>query len=244
MPAPRDYHPPSADSVRPLIPASAQSSPRPRNVLLKRSSLRRQRSVSADGAIRHTTDQIRPTSDPTSQPYDPSPAQQVNQSRPESDWWSMVDRPPQPGGLGASMYNQDSIISDTADRGSSRQSMYMDVEDDHQPLRHLQLDAPMHSGQEATVPLRDVPAPNRAARVDVGVGIGIPSMHGSVGYLGRQSGMSGYTGSTPAGSELGRGLSDREVKGKGREVVTPEFGGQMSPAGVGSARTRISIGSS
>ena len=138
------------------------------------------------------------------------------------------------------------LSGDTAGRGESRQSMYVDADEDAD-ARSLQLElgAPILREAESMVPLRDVPAPNRAAMVDVVGGSGIPSMHGSVGYFGRrQSGLSGHTVGTPYVSELGRAHTGGagDGKGKGRDEMSSEFGAHFASR-PGSARTRLSVGS-
>lgn len=168
----------------------------------------------------------------------------------------MVD-PPATVGHPAINRNRRISLDGTVGSSDDQNSAYVDADEDlhDQPLR---LGVPLYPEAETTVPLRDVPGPNRAAVVEVGGGIGIPSMHGSVGYLGARSTKSGHTGSTMSGGELERRASGQEIgrsrdqlgshlsvgvdKGKGRETLSPEFGGG-GPSGVGSARTRVSLGS-
>lgn len=273
MPAPPDSRAESSASPYPLIPGSDQGMPRQRNVLVKKSLLRRRASVATNNSIRQSSDSIRSPSD-SNQPADsirhPSdPVRHPSDSiRYPSDPIRLPAAPHlhQAGDVNAigdervprvdavpqwnsSSYEGHHSADKSVDSAESRNSAYVDVDED-QPVGPLMLGVSMREA-ESTVPLRDVATRNRPTMVDVGGGIRIPSMHGSVGYLGRQSGMSGYTGSTPSGSELdrrpsggdlGKRTSIGDAKGKAREVVWPEFEGNGG-RGFGSARTRVSIGS-
>jgi len=86
----------SQDSSRPVIPTSAQPSPRPRNVLLKKNSLRRQRSVSGGGS-----------SDlpPPAPGASTAEASVITMDTTENDGqWSMVDILASAGHVGVSTY--------------------------------------------------------------------------------------------------------------------------------------------
>ena len=224
----------SAASSRPLIPLAGRDSPYQRNVLLKKTSVRRRRSLSANNLTHQPSDSIQQLSDSIRQPSNASLQQAAY---PNQGTWRTSDpfaNASHPGLTAQQRYSVDG----TAESGDSR---YIDAGKET-PGQPLALGAPIRPGSES-VPLRDALAPNRAAVVDVGGEIGVPSMYGSVGYLGGRSIRSEHTGSSTPGSELGRGAAGGDdVKGKGKAVGSPELGGG-SPSGMGNARTRVSIGS-
>ena len=137
-------HTPSIDSSKPLI-ATVPPSPRSRNVLLKKTSLRK-RHESTDS---HRSTQSR---------IAPEPAPVVH--TPPEDQWSMVD-----------------LRSSQHATSESGESLYVDA-----PDTALRLGQPVEPSIPMP-PLREPKSPQRAQHIDVGSGVGVPSMRGSVGYF-------------------------------------------------------------
>lgn len=227
----------SQDSSRPLIPSSAGASPRQKNILLKKNSLRRRSASGSRSIDLPPPEHIAPTAVPGA-----GVASTVRQGQDgsrhvrDSDQWSMVDVPAHVGRLGATPHEPAAalpsyppalpprhlpeLIPRVSMDSASNGSVYEDTSENLQHTALSSLAIPQHlpsppppiparpaqptyeefqppslalgnfvdpdtdAGQIGTVPLRD-PVTRRAgsAMVDVGGGIGIPSMHGSVGYF-------------------------------------------------------------
>ncbi|KAK4686272.1 hypothetical protein P7C73_g3858, partial [Tremellales sp. Uapishka_1] len=200
----------SMDSQRP-VPASARSSPAHRNVLLKKNSLRRHRSISGNTSMQHEGS-IQSTTP-------------MMTSKHDDHRWSLVDAPREVGPLGASVYGPSHTSTPNyapdlhvvnPDRLSSARTTTMyrmdpELEQETEPRasedtsegHSVYLDTELGLGSpfppDSVVPLSEGRVEKKREFVDVGSGIGINSMHGSVGYLG--STVSGHQG-----SDLGVGM--------------------------------------
>lgn len=256
----------SEESNRPLLPQAFAASPKQKNVLLKKNSLRR-RSASATGSV-----DLPPPEPSVTTNLPGAGVAATDTTLRESDQWSMIDVPAHVGRLGVTHYSPgpDTLsmpygetsappnrqMHDSAPRPSnettSDESVY---EDTNETIHHTappELSVPQNPpqlpprpaqraqetlldpimslgnpvnpdadmGQGETVPLREPATSRRAgsAMVDVGGGIGVPSMHGSVGFF-------------PTGQSV---ISD----GGHSESVAPP----VPPPKAGSSRTRMSVG--
>ena len=134
---------PSAESNRPLMSSSAQSSPKPRNVLLKKNSSRRKagRRGSAQSLQAQSAYKAPRSSDQA------DPASQSQSETPER--WSMVDVPPNVGHMGISMHEHRQSLDGTHESGDS---VYTDAQAHHHTTQPTQPNTMAPSMQPATVP--------------------------------------------------------------------------------------------
>ena len=247
---------PSQDSSRPLlVNGSAQSSPRQKNVLLKKNSTtQRNRTASGNDSDSQTQ---RAANRGGGQTTSPTPPQA------ESESWSMVDVPLQPGQPTHAPIDPSDDVNRLSQGGrvseektaESGESVYNDPQEIPitgeqimalgQPIHpHPTIPPPAesHSGTGTqhrdsigegvtTVPLKEASSPKRAgsAFVEVGSGIGIPSMYGSVGNTGGQSIMSGVSG---VGRESGVGTVP-DVPGQGVGQGQADGDGKVPEAELG-----------
>ena len=282
MPSPSHHHPsnatthrrvPSEDSTRPLIPASSQSSPRPRNVLLKKGSLKRKESKRA------SANSLRPGAGENLDPAigQPEPGSMYDHdaplvshpvpergTAPTPEQWSIVDVPTNIGHLGVSMYDPGQSAAATHD---TENSTYQDAGPLHEneaavpmipqsrasnlPLgQRFPVDASTPAqdddqGQLETLqspegygglPIREGISPRRGQLVNMHSHDMLASMHGSVGYAGAPSMMSGVSGHGDPSVLSGlSGHDARQRKTSGFDLAPPlpprpaELGGVGGP---------------
>ncbi|ORX40706.1 hypothetical protein BD324DRAFT_678147 [Kockovaella imperatae] len=124
---------PSVDSDRPLMSGSAKSSPKPRNLLLKKNSTRRKASKRSSSqslqSVRGQQTHLPSAWQPISQPgragqETPSAQGGGGASTPEADRWSLIDIPAKVGTIGMSLHEQRQSADETQ---GSESSIYTDA---------------------------------------------------------------------------------------------------------------------